>query len=660
MESLIRELNEHNRRYYQNAAPTISDREYDALLKELEDIEKAHPEWIREDSPTLRVGGEPLSRFPSAPHEIPMLSLSNTYAREELVDFDRRIRDILESRPFDYIIEPKIDGVAISIRYVEGVLVQALTRGDGRKGDVITENVRTIRAIPLRLSPPAPALLEVRGEIYMPRQGFADLNLRRMEAGEAPFANPRNAAAGSLKLLDSTQVAKRPLSAIFYGVGSVEGESFRLHQDLLNRLADWGLPSPMKTWQACDLADMNQALDDLYLMRMDFPFDMDGAVIKVNQRETYDELGATAKSPRWATAFKYEPERAETHVRDIRIQVGRTGVLTPVAELEPVLLSGTTVSRATLHNEDEIRRKDIRIGDRVRVEKAGEIIPAVVEVLKQARTGSENVFTMPEECPECGGPVVRREGEVALRCENLQCPAQVKNWIRHYASRGAMDVDGLGEALVDQLVDVGLLRTPADLYALKRDDLIALERMGEKSATHLLAAIAESRDRDLWRLIMGLGIPHIGSRSAQILEDHFESLDALREATTEHLESLHDIGPIVAKSIQCYFQDPQNQVFIASLLQAGVNIVRKGRPKLSSSLQGLKIVVTGSLQHFTRDSVKAFILEHGGKPTGSISKNTDILVAGENAGSKLEKARKLGVEILSEEELEDKAKGAHP
>lgn len=648
---LSSQLNEHNRLYYIEAAPLISDREYDALHRELETLEAQYPELILPDSPSQRVGSEPLSEFKSAAHKIPMMSLANTYELDELDEFDRRVRDIIGTTPFDYVVEPKIDGVAVSIRYEQGLLTRALTRGDGRTGDDITANVRTIRSIPLHLSGDAPSVLEVRGEIFMPKEGFARLNQQRDEAGLSTFANPRNAAAGSLKLLDPSQVAKRPLSGIFYGIGVVDGQSFTCHTDLLHRLAGLGLPAPVRTWVCKDIAAVKKALGDLEKLGPSFSFDMDGGVIKVNQRRLYEELGSTAKSPRWATAYKYKPEQAETRLLNISIQVGRTGVLTPVAELEPVFISGSTVSRATLHNEDEIRRKDIRIGDRVIIEKAGEIIPAVVSVVTDSRDGSEAPFHMPDHCPACKSPAVRRDGEVALRCENLQCPAQIKNWLRHYAMRGAMNIDGLGEVLVEQLVDAELVQTPADLYQLDRDALLRIERMGEKSADNLLAGIETSRDRDLWRLIMGLGIRHVGSRSAQILEQHFDSLDALAEAEVDALEEINDIGPIVGASIHSYFHSEKNRKVIAALKAAGVNTRRKGGGVQSDSLSGKTIVVTGSLQQFTRESIKEFILQHGGTPSGSVSKKTDFLVAGESPGSKLAKAKSLGIPVLTEQDL---------
>ena len=464
------QLSEHNRRYYMEAQPSISDREYDALLKELEELETAHPELITPDSPTQRVGGTPLEGFQSVEHRVPMMSLSNTYNKDELFDFDKRLAKLLDDRPYTYVLEPKIDGVAVSLRYEKGILVLGCTRGDGQKGDDITSNIKTIRSIPLRLvGDGVPDVLEVRGEVYMTKQGFVALNEDRQEQGLPVFANPRNSAAGSLKQLDPKTVAQRPLEAIFYAVGEYEGIDFPTHEDFLEAIKDFGLRVNPCQWSCANITAVIDGLGELEMKRHEFEFEMDGGVIKVNERSLYDELGYTAKSPRWATSYKYEPERAETTLKEITVQVGRTGVLTPVAELEPVVVAGSTVSRATLHNLDEIRRKDIRIGDRVFVEKAGEVIPAVVGVKKEARSGGERVFDMPDTCPVCQTPVTRKEGEVASRCENMQCPAQLKQWIRHFAARGAMDIDGLGDSLVDQLVDAELVSSPADLYRLDLD-----------------------------------------------------------------------------------------------------------------------------------------------------------------------------------------------
>ncbi len=651
IDALRTDIERHNRLYYIDAAPEITDREYDRLLQTLEELEKEFPEFSSANSPTRRVGGAPLARFDSVRHAVPMMSLSNTYSKEELAEFDVRIRKLVPEESFDYILEPKIDGVAISLRYENGELVRAVTRGDGTTGDDVTANVRTIKSIPLRLNDMMPpAVLEVRGEIYMDTRGFAKLNEQRQDAGLEPFANPRNACAGSLKLLDPREVAGRPLDAIFYATGELDGIDFETHEQMLLTLRNYGLRITPQFWLKDSIAEIIDQLDALEAMRHEFPFEMDGGVIKVNQRRLYDDLGYTAKSPRWAVAYKYEPEQAETLLHAISIQVGRTGVLTPVAELEPVLLAGTTVKRATLHNEDEIRRKDIRIGDRVIIEKAGEIIPAVVKVVTEKRTGDETEFSMPTRCPVCDSEVEKREGEVAVRCTNLQCPAQVKNWLTHFASRGAMDINGLGESLVEQLVDGGLVKTPAELYALQKVEVLGLERMGEKSADNLIKGIEDSKTRPFEKVLFGLGIRHVGKGAASILANEFKTIDALMAADIQTLENIHDIGPIVGKSVVEYFQAPETRAIIDQLRAAGVNFEQAAAGG-SNELEGLTFVLTGSMETMTRDEAGDKIKARGGKVSSSVSKKTSYLVAGEAAGSKLTKAESLGVTILNEEQL---------
>lgn len=648
IEGLRSAIERHNRLYYIDAKPEITDREYDALLRELDELEQQYPEFQSETSPTRRVGGAPLERFENVRHAVPMMSLANTYSKEELVEFDRRIRKLIPGEPFTYILEPKIDGVAISLRYENGELVQAATRGDGTTGDDVTANIRTIRSIPLRLTDMMPpAVLEVRGEIFMNTAGFAVLNEQRQLAGLEPFANPRNACAGSLKLLDAAEVAQRPLDAVFYGTGQLTGAAFETHEQMLLTLRNYGLRITPEYWLKSSIEEMLDQLDRLAEMRHQFPFAMDGGVIKVNERRLYDRLGSTAKSPRWAVAYKYEPEQAETTLHAITVQVGRTGVLTPVAELEPVLLAGTTVRRATLHNEDEIRRKDIRVGDRVIIEKAGEIIPAVVRVATEKRTGKETAFTMPEACPVCGGEVEQREGEVALRCINLQCPAQVKSWITHFASRGAMDISGLGEALVEQLVDNGCVRNPADLYHLKKSNLLRLERMGGKSADNLIRAIDESRRRPFEKVLFGLGIRHVGKGAATILAGEFRTIDALMEAGAEQLEALRDIGPVVGRAVIDYFSAPETRAVIERLREAGVNF-EQADTAVGRALEGLTFVLTGTLETMTREEGGEKIRARGGKVSSSVSAKTSYLVAGTGAGSKLARAEELGVTILDE------------
>lgn len=664
LEEIRKALHHHNHLYYVEARAQISDREFDQLLGQLEALEAVHPELITPDSPTQRVGGAPIEGFSSVTHRAPMASLANSYNKDEILEFDKRVQKLIDGKAYNYVVEPKIDGVALSLRYENGKLAVAVTRGDGHSGDDITSNIRTIRSIPMVLeSETPPAVIELRGEVYMSRDGFQALNDRRREEGRDAFANPRNACAGSLKLLDPRSVAERPLDAVFYGVGELEGIELLTHEELLNTVKAFGFRIHPVHWLVPDMPAVLDKLDELEKRKHDFPFEIDGAVVKVNQRNVYEELGRTAKSPRWAIAYKYEPEQAETVLQDVTIQVGRTGVLTPVAELDPVLISGSTVSRATLHNEDEIRRKDIRIGDHVLIEKAGEIIPAVVRVMNDKRTGSEKTFTMPTTCPECGTPVIKRESEVAVRCPNDACPPQLKNAIIHFARRSAMDIEGLGETLVHMLVDHGLVKDPSDLYTLDPAVVAGLERMGEKSAEKLMQGLEVSKQADLWRIIHGLGIPHIGQRSSQILEEHFATLEDLAGASVEHLESLPDVGPIVAESIKEYFASPEKKALVKRLEDRGVNLARKQAADppdddaASQVFSGMTFVVTGTLSAYKRDEVSNLVRQHGGKTSGSVSAKTNCLLAGENAGSKLAKARSLGVRVISEREFGDLLRG---
>lgn len=654
------EIERHNRLYYVEARPEIPDSEYDALYRRLADIEERFPSLATPDSPTRRVGGEPLSGFAQVRHAVPMMSLDNTYATEAVTRFAERCRE-LAGRDVSWVVEPKIDGLAVSVRYEKGLLVLGSTRGDGRTGDDITANIRTIKSIPLRLTGRPPAVIEVRGEVYLPKEAFARMNQEREEAGDEPLANPRNAAAGSLKLLDPREVARRPLDAIFYAIAEGETDP-ATHEELISLLRGLGLKATPRIWVARDLPSLLAAISKLEALRHSFPFEIDGAVIKVNERGLYGVLGATAKSPRWAVAFKYQPERATTRVNSITVQVGRTGVLTPVAELEPVPVAGSVVSRATLHNADEVQRKDIRIGDRVVIEKAGEVIPAVVAVETSARTGGEKVFTMPVNCPECGQSVARREGEVAVRCENLQCPAQLKRWLRHFASRAAMDIEGLGDVLVEELVDRGLVRDPADLYRLSADDVAPLF-LGEdalkkgaksKGAWNLAAGVAASRDRDLWRLIHALGIRHVGAKTAQVLEQHVADLDELARldpaAVAAFAESGASVGPVAAESIKAFFSQHRSQDLVGRLRAAGVNTRRKSAPAAAAGkLAGRKFVLTGTLTSMTREQAGSAIRARGGAVMDSVSKATSYVVAGAEPGSKLTKARGLGVPVLEEQ-----------
>jgi DNA ligase (NAD+) len=656
--TLHSELERHNLLYYVHATPRIDDRAYDRLYRELEDLEAQYPALLTPDSPTQRVGGAPLESFQSVRHAVPMMSLSNTYDTEELIEFHERVCKLLAETPFSYSVEPKIDGVAVSCRYEKGSLVTGSTRGDGTTGDDITQNIRTIRSVPLRLHDDnPPPIVEVRGEVYMSKDGFAELNAARTGAGSEPFANPRNATAGSLKLLDPSAVAQRPLAVAFYAVGEWTGDRPPTHVALLDRLAGFGFQTFAQRWGCPTIETVLEALEELRALQATLPYEIDGGVIKVNERDLHERLGSTSKSPRWAVAYKYAAERVETTLKDISIQVGRTGVLTPVAELEPVHVSGTVVSRATLHNAEEIQRKDIRIGDRVIIEKAGEIIPAIVAVQKEARKGRRlGRFRMPDRCPVCAEPAVRQESEVALRCENLQCQAQIKRWIAHYAARGAMNIDGLGESLIDQLIDRDLVKNPADLYDLTAAYLSDLERMAARSAAKLIAGIEASKERELWRLIFGMGIRHVGARSAQALANALLTLDAIANAGEDALERIPDIGPVVAKSIRVFFAADHTITLLERLRDAGVS-PQSPEPTDGGSLDGKTLVLTGSMQSMTRDEATQAIQSRGGSVSSSVSPKTDYVVAGTDAGSKLAKAKALGIDVLNEKSFIEILKG---
>ncbi|MBV9127992.1 MAG: NAD-dependent DNA ligase LigA [Verrucomicrobia bacterium] len=649
---LRREIEEHNRRYYEEAAPTISDQHYDALYRELRELETAHPALLTPDSPTQRVGGRPLEEFAQVRHRVPMLSLDNTYSETEVAEFYQRVRKALPGREVPVVIEPKVDGVAVSLFYEAGRLVYAATRGDGVTGDDITQNIRTIRTVPPRLrGDDFPAELEVRGEVFLPKSGFAKINAERAAAGQPLFANPRNAAAGSLKQLDPAIAARRPLDFFAHSYGLLTGRAVGSHSEFFRLLDEVGIPHSQRLWSAHDVAGILAAIRELDALRHTLEYETDGAVVKVDDFTQRARLGLTSKSPHWAMAYKYAAERVETRLRNITIQVGRTGVLTPVAELEPVFVSGTTVARATLHNAEEIARKDIRIGDRVLIEKAGEIIPAVVAVRADLRDGSERVFHFPEVCPSCSGPLVRDPEQVAIRCQNVSCPAQLRRRLQHFASRGAMDIEGLGEARVEQLVGDGLVRDIPDIYELQAEPLLALERAGEKSVANLLAAIEQSKAQPLWRLLFGLGILHVGATGARALAAHFKTLDALLRATPDALQRARDVGEVVGASVHDFFTNPANVESLEKLRAAGVNFGERDpvsdQPTTGASLADTRWVITGTLSR-PREEIAELILERGGKVSGSISKKTNYLLAGADAGSKLEKARTLGVQILDE------------
>jgi DNA ligase (NAD+) len=648
IEELKTEIAEHDRRYYLEAAPSISDQEYDRLYHELRELEEQFPELVRADSPTQRVGGAPLESFLQVTHRTPMLSLDNTYSEEEVADFFRRMQRLVPGETIDAVIEPKVDGVAISVLYRHGILEYAATRGNGVVGDDVTRNIRTIRAVPSRLRGSAPEEVEVRGEVFLPKKIFAALNAERQESGEPLFANPRNTAAGSLKQLDPTLVAKRKLSAIFYGFGLLTGDNVATHQQALDRLKKWGLPTHDKIWTAQSVEAVIEAIQELGRIRHDFEFEIDGAVVKVDRYDLRERLGYTSKAPRWAMAFKYQAERAETRVRSIQVYVGRSGKLTPVANLDPVFVSGTTVSRATLHNGDEIRRKDVREGDVVVIEKSGEIIPAVVEVLKDRRTGDEKPFEMPVKCPSCGEPVVRLPGQVDVRCTNVECPDQVKRRLEHFAHKGALDIEGLGEMMVDQLVEKGLVKRVDHIYELDEEKLSRLDRMGKKSISNLLDGIEASKKQPIWRLIFGLGILHVGATAARELADHFKSLEALQSASLDELIRVPNTGEVVGTSIRDWFQNRENIALVKALKAHGLNFGEADRNETEGhALRGTSWVITGTLSE-PREIFDELIRRNGGRVTSSVSKKTNYVLAGEDAGSKLDKARQLGIEIVDE------------
>lgn len=645
-------LHRHSYLYYALDRPEISDTEYDRLFHELLALERAFPELVTPDSPSQRVGSRPLDKFPPLRHTLPMLSLDNARNEAELRDFDARVRKEAHlNGPVDYVCEVKLDGLAVELIYENGVLINGATRGDGTVGEQIVENLKTIRSIPLRLNGAPPQLLEVRGEVYIDKEAFQAWNRELEENGSPTFANPRNAAAGSLRQLDSRVTAKRPLTIFCYGLGAVDGELPATHLQVLQQLRDCGLRVNLaETRLARGAEEVIACYRDLLARREELPYEIDGMVVKVNDLALQRDLGEKSRSPRWAIAFKFPPRRAVTRVNTIQLQVGRTGAITPVALLEPVEVSGVTVSRASLHNWDEIARLDVRIGDQVVVERAGDVIPDVVEVLTDRRSGSERSVPLPELCPECGSTVSKLEGEVIPRCQGLACPAQLKESLCHFASRNAMDIEGLGERYVDQLLNLGLVQSVADLYKLTQKDLFRFERMGEKLADNLLVAIERSKTRPLARLLFGLGIRHVGEHLAKVLARQFGSLAALERATLDELRTIHEVGPQVAQSVVNFFASPRNREILNQLLSAGLapqeEVKRSGGP-----LSGKTFVFTGTLEKFGRKEAQELVEHLGGRASGSVSKKTDYVVAGTEAGSKLDKAQELGVTILSEDEF---------
>ncbi len=654
-EALREQLRYHNHRYYVLDDPEIPDAEYDRLLRELQALEAEHPELITTDSPTQRVGAEPLKAFGEVRHEVPMLSLDNAFSLDDMANFDRRVRERIEVEEVVYTAEPKLDGLAVSLLYENGVLVRGATRGDGSKGEDITQNVRTIDSIPLKLmGKKVPALLEVRGEVFMSHAGFARLTKMAVEQGQKRFVNPRNAAAGSLRQLDPRITAQRPLEIYCYGIGRLEGRALpKHHSEALALLKDLGLRVYPGIETVSGLDGCNDYYTRMEAQRTKLPFDIDGVVFKVDSLQQQEALGFVSRAPRWAIARKFPAQEEMTKVLDINVQVGRTGAITPVARLEPVFVGGVTVTNATLHNEDEVKRKDVRIGDTVMVRRAGDVIPEVVQVVKSKRPKQTRAFIMPSHCPVCGSEVERAEGEAVARCSGgLYCAAQRKEAIKHFASRRAMDIEGLGDKLVEQLVDQKLIEDIADLYALEADTLAGLERMGEKSAANLVAALEKSKDTQLERFLFALGIREVGEATAQGLAHAFGNLDALMAADEERLLEERDVGPIVAQHIAAFFRQSHNRDVIDKLIAAGIHWPAVEVPAADQqTLAGKTFVLTGTLETLSRNDAKARLQALGAKVTGSVSKKTDYVVAGADPGSKLTKAEELGVEILDEDQL---------
>jgi DNA ligase (NAD+) len=656
LNQLRAEIRYHEHRYYVLDDPEISDFEFDQLMHRLQELERQHPKLITPDSPSQRVGGQPAAEFPKVRHSAQMLSLDNTYSVDELRDFDRRVRALSGRSNIEYVAELKLDGLSMALTYENGVLTHGVTRGDGITGEDVTANVKTIRSLPLSIDPKrleliaSPERFEVRGEVIMGRQAFEQLNAQREAAGEPKFANPRNSAAGTIRQLDPRIVAERKLDMFLYYLQVNGAEPMAEHVQALQALAKLGF-KVNPHWRLCRAFDELLAyINEWESKRDSLDYDIDGIVVKVNDTRLWVELGTTAKSPRWAVAYKYPARQATTRVVDIRAQVGRTGTLTPVADLDPVNVGGVTVSHATLHNMDEIERLAVKIGDTVLIQRAGEVIPQVVKVVNHAPSGEE--FRMPTACPVCGGDVFRSEGEVAYRCVNAACPAKLKESLLHFAGRRAMNIDGLGEALVDQLVDKGLVRDLADLYSLTPEQVANLERLGDKSAANLLGEIENSKQAELARVLFAVGIRFVGERTAQFLVDHFGSLDELATASAEELCEVEEVGPRVAEAILQFFHEERNRNVIDKLRKAGLQFEQQTKkPKRAAPLAGKQFVLTGTLPNYSRDEAKKMIEDAGGRVTGSVSKKTDYVVAGADPGSKVDKARELGVKTIDEEEL---------
>jgi len=653
IEMLRKDLDYHNYRYYVLDDPVVSDAEYDRMMRELQALEEQYPELVTPDSPTQRVGAKPLEEFSTVSHTMPMLSLANAMTAEEVVDFDKRVKKLLNVQEVEYVMEVKIDGLAVELVYLDGIFTLGSTRGDGYAGEDITQNLKTIKSIPMRLrvdqGAPVPERLEVRGEVYMGKKEFEELNRRREEAGEPLFANPRNAGAGSVRQLDPRITARRNLNAFFYAPGEITGVPMTTHLEFLGNLRKWGFRVNEYAKPCRDVGEVLTYYDHIYGIREEIPYEIDGTVIKVNRFDYQARLGTVSRSPRWAVAFKFEAQEETTVVRDIIVSVGRTGALTPVAVLEAVSVAGVEVSRATLHNEDEIRRKDIMVGDTVIVRRAGDVIPEVVKAIPEKRTGKERAFIMPDKCPVCGEAVVRPPGEAIRRCVNINCPAQIKGSIEHFASKRAMDIDGLGEKLIEQLVDKGAVRDVSDLYYLRKETLAGMERMADKSAQNIVDALEASKNRSWARLIYGLGIRNVGEHISGLLAERYEDMDALASANRDELIAIPEIGPEVAYSITSFFADEKNLTTIRRMKEKGV-VMRRGKIA-SRGLDGLTFVFTGTLSRMAREEARRTVEELGGKTAASVSKKVDYVVAGEEAGSKLDKARELNIKILTEDEF---------
>ncbi len=641
-------INYHSQKYYVNDQPEISDAEYDALMRKLKEMEKEHPELITPDSPTQRIGGEILEGFGSVTHSVVMESLNDVFSYEELADFDKRVCQSLDGE-YAYVVEPKIDGLSVSLEYENGIFTRGSTRGNGTIGEDVTANLKTIRSIPLKLSEAVP-YLEVRGEVFMPRNVFFELNEKRQKNGEPLFANPRNAAAGSLKQLDSSVTAERNLDIFVFNIQQAQGLSFETHEESLKKISELGFKVVPSFKKVDSITEAIEEIEKIGLGRDNYSYDIDGAVLKVNRLSQREIMGSTAKYPRWAAAFKYPPEQKETKLIDIILQVGRTGAVTPNAVLEPVFIAGTTVSRATLHNADYIKDKDIRIGDGVIIQKAGEIIPEILRSLPEKRNGTEKVFQMPKNCPVCGADLFRDENEAAFRCTGDRCPAQKERSIIHFASKDAMDIEGLGPSLTAKLLALGIISESSDLFFIRPEEIAAIDKMGEKSAENLILAIDKAKGRDLSSLLFALGIRHVGKKAATVIADHYKSMDAIMSAELEDLQNLTDIGKKIAESVVQYFKDPSVIANIDKMKTANVNMFST-KEASGEGFVGKTFVLTGTLPSLSRSEATKLIEGQGGKVSGSVSKKTDYVLAGSEAGSKLEKAEALGVEIISESQF---------